>query len=120
MINSCKKSYGLPPKSYAIIMYPGNQKYIATSASGQTVMTPVYPPGSVPDYVLSTSVCPNQSGVSVSGGGTQVSSLSYHPNQGVATEARTAGPMQSATNITYSVQGPPAKYEKKEELGHAS
>ena len=103
-----------------VIMYPGNQKYIVTNPSGQTVMTPAYPPGSVPDYVLSTGVCPNQSGVSVNVGGTQVSSLSYYPNQGVATEARTAGPMQGATNVIYSVQGPPPKYEKKEELGHAS
>ena len=103
-----------------VIMYLGNQQYFVTSPSGQTVMTPAYPPGSVLHYVSSTEVCPNQSGVSLTGGGTQVSSTSYYPNQGVTTEARTAGPLQGATSVTYSVQGPPPKYEEKKELGHAS
>ena len=96
-----------------VIMYPGNQQYIVTSASGQTVITPAYPPGSVPHYVSPTGVCPNQPGVSLSGSGTQVCSTSYCPNQEFATEARTAGSMQGVTSVTYSAQGPPPKYEEK-------
>ena len=96
-----------------VIMYPGNQQYILTSESGQTVMAPVYPPGSVPDYVSSAGIYPNQAGVSQSGGGALVSSTAY-PNQVVAAEASTAGTMQGATSVTYSNQGPPPAYEEKE------
>ena len=97
-----------------VIMYPGNQQYILTSGSGQTVMAPVYPPGSVPDYVSSAGIYPNQAGVSQSGGGALVSSTAYYPNQVVAAEASTAGTMQGATSVTYSNQGPPPAYEEKE------
>ena len=103
-----------------VIMYPGNQQYIVTSASGQTVITPAYPPGSVPHYVSPTGVCPNKPDVSLSGGGTQVCFLSYYPSQGFASEDRTAGQMQGATSVTYSAQETPPKYEEKEELGHVS
>ena len=86
-----------------VIMYPGNQQYIVTSASEQTVMAPVYPPGSVPHYVSSAGIYPNQS----------VVSTTYYPNQVVATEASTAGLMHGATSVTYSSQGPPPAYQEK-------
>ena len=94
-------------------MYSGNQQYIVTSASGQTVMAPAYPPGSAPHYVSSAGFYPNHAGVSQSVGGAQVSSTTYYPNQVVATEASTTGPMQGATMVTYSSQEPPPAYQEK-------
>ena len=103
-----------------VIMYPGNQQYIVTSESGQTVMASAYPPGSVPHFVSCAGMYPNQSGVSQCGGAGQVSSTSYYPDQVIATEAKTTRPMQGATSVTYSGQGPPPAYPEKEQLGHAS
>ena len=102
------------------VMYAGNQQYVLTSASGQPVMVPAYPPGSDPYYVSSAAFYPNQAGASQSGGGAQVSSTMYYPKQAVATEASTAGPMQGATSVTYSSQGLPPAYQEKEQPGEAS
>ena len=97
-------------------MYPGNQQYVVTSASGQTVMVPAYPPGSVPHYVSSAGNYPNHAIVSQTGGGAQaVASAPYYPNQVVATQASTAGELQGATTVVYSSQGPPPAYEEKEQ-----
>ena len=95
-----------------VIMYPGNQQYIVTSASGQTVMTSAYPSKIVLHYVSSAEIYPNQSGVSQGEGGAQVSSTTYYPNLVVASEARTAGPMQGATSVTYPDHGPPPAYQR--------
>ena len=103
-----------------VIIYPGNQQYIVTSASGQTVMLLAYPPGSVPHYVSHAEIYPSQAGFSQNGGRVHVSSTMYHPNQVVATEASTAGPMKSSTSVTYSSQGPPPTYQEKEQPGHES
>ena len=74
-----------------VILYPGNQHYIVTSACG-----------------------------SQSGGRAQVSLTMCHPNHLVATEGSAAGPMQSATSVTYSSQGPPPTYQEKEQHSHLS
>ena len=97
-------------------MYSGNQQYVVTSASGQTVMVPAYPPGSFPHYVSSAGTYTNQAVASQTGGGAQfVSSVPYFPNQVVATQASTAGELQGATNVTYSSQGAPPSYVEKEQ-----
>ena len=83
-------------------------------------MAPVYPPGSVPHYVSSAGIYPNQASLFQSGGEAQVSSTTYNPSQLVAFNAHTAGPMQAATSVTHSGQGPPPAYQEKEQLGHAS
>lgn len=43
-----------------VILYPGNQHYIVTSACGQTVMLPAYPPGSAPlqEFIQAKQVSP--------------------------------------------------------------
>ena len=93
-----------------VIMYPGYQQYTLTSASGEAVMAPANPPGRIPHYVSPAGNYPNQAGVAQSGGGTQVSSTTYYPNQAVATDASTPRPMQRATSVTYSTYEPPPAY----------
>lgn len=43
-----------------VILYPGNQCYIVTSACGQTVMLPACPPGSAPlhEFIQAKQVSP--------------------------------------------------------------
>ena len=68
----------------------------------------------------SAGIYPSQTGVSQSGGRAQVSLTMCHPNHLVATEGSAAGPMQSATSVTYSSQGPPPTYQEKEQHSHLS
>ena len=103
-----------------VIMYSGNQQYILAIASGQTEITHDFPPGSNAQYASSAGIYPNQTGLSQSRGGAQLSSTTYYPNQVVATEARTAAPMQGATSVTYSGHGLPPAYQEQEPPGHAS
>ena len=99
-----------------VIVYPGNQQYVVTSAGGETVMVPAYPLGNVPHSVSSAGNYPNQVVVSQTGGGAQVvSSAPYYPNQVVALPASTAGELQGATSVTFSNQVPPPAYVEKEE-----
>ena len=54
-------------------MYRGNQHYIVTSVSAETVVTLVYPHSSIPHYVSSAGGHRNQASVSQSGGEAHVS-----------------------------------------------
>ena len=47
-----------------VIMYPGNQQYIVTYASGQPVMATAYPPGISPHYVSYAGKYPSQASIS--------------------------------------------------------
>ena len=92
-----------------------------TSANGQTVMAPSYPPGSFPHYVLYAGNNQNQAVVWQSGGGAQVvSSTPYHANQVVSTEASAAGSVQDTTSVTNSGQEPPPAYQERQQPFHAS
>ena len=95
----------------SVIVYPGHQQCIVTSASGQTVMVTTFPSGSISHYVSSTGNYPNQAVVSQTGGGAQVVSLApYCLNQVISTQASAAAKWQGAASVTYSNQGPPPEY----------
>ena len=109
----CWKSFNLiSPLVFpllGVIMYRGNQHYIVTSVSAETVVTLVYPHSSIPHYVSSAGGHPNQASVSQSGGEAHVSWTTNYTNKVVAPKASTAEPVSVATSVTYSGQEPPPK-----------
>ena len=102
-------------------MYPGNQQYIVTYASGQPVMATAYPPGITPHYVSYAGNYPSQASISQPGGGAHInSSTPCHANQVAATETSETGSVQSTASVTYSGQGPLPAYQEKQQPVHAS
>ena len=102
-------------------MYPGNQQYIVTYASGQPVMATAYPPRITPHYVLYAENYPSQAGISQPGGGAHIDfSTPCHANQVAATEASVAGSTQGTASATYPGQGAPPTYQEKQQPAHES
>ena len=113
--------YALVYLLLGVIMYSGNQQYIATITNGKTVKVPAYPPESVPHYVSYPENYPNQAVVSHTVGGAHtVFSTPCHANQVVATVASATSSLQGTASVTYSGQGPPPAYQEKQQPAQAS